>query len=75
MAYDFKRASLHVGQSAPTPTARGRWAYIMGFGVCENPYSPGTFGSLEWQEAWYAEKQDTDESMVALIHERGRLGQ
>jgi hypothetical protein len=42
--------------------------------VCENPYEPNTAEALAWTANWFQEKQDLEESVLALCHERGRLG-
>lgn len=74
MAYVTPRPTVQKGQSAPVPHQRARWSFIHGSGVCENPYDPSTSSYGDWMANWYQEKQDHDESVLALCHERGRLG-
>jgi hypothetical protein len=72
--YVTPRPSVEKGMSAPVPHQRARWAYLYGSDVCENPYEPNTAEALAWTANWFQEKQDLEESVLALCHERGRLG-
>jgi hypothetical protein len=74
MPYVSPRPSVQKGSSAPVPNARARWAFINGSQVCENPYAPMSAEALTWTANWFQEKQDHDESVMALCHERGRTG-
>lgn len=74
MPFISPRPTLVPGQSAPTIRADARWAYIIGMDVSDNPHRPGSPAALEWMAAWFHEKQEHEESIVALCHQRGRLG-
>lgn len=59
----------------PVPNQRARWAFLTGAGPVENPYPIGSPEALAWVSNWFQEKQDMEESVTALCHERGRTGQ
>jgi hypothetical protein len=58
----------------PVPNQRARWAFLCGIGPLENPYPVGSAEAIAWTANWFQEKQDMDEMIIALCHERGRLG-
>lgn len=72
MAYASPRPTFTKGESGSVPEQRGRWAYLTHGDVCENPYCPGTPEATRWMEAWFQEKQEFEESVLALCHQRGR---
>ena len=60
------------GCSGPIPKQRGRWAYIMGSRITDNPYPLSSAESIAWTDSLFQEQHDLEEAVAALCHQRGR---
>jgi hypothetical protein len=60
--------------NVPMATTQGRAAHIRGLELHRCPYPLGTVSALLWISAWVEEDRETEEAVIAICHERGRLG-
>jgi hypothetical protein len=67
-------AQISAPREATLATSRGREAFVSGQGPGSNPYPPGSVAYAEWLMSWTQDDEECDESVHALIMERGRLG-
>lgn len=58
----------------PMARERGRSAYVSGRPVTDCPYAMGSISSIDWITAWVQEEEEAEESIHALIQQRGRMG-